>query len=68
MDAKWLGSFLVSSEHGKGLYTLASLDGNSVAIKRINGAHLKVYRSTSLHGSSPPVSTPQSPEHRVNYR
>ncbi|KAL5506431.1 hypothetical protein EMCRGX_G008064 [Ephydatia muelleri] len=40
MDAKWLGPFLLSSELGKVFYSLASLDGKTVVVKRINGAHL----------------------------
>ena len=61
MDAKWLGPFLLSSELGKGFYSLASLDGKTVVVKRINGAHLKVYkRSSSWEPSPSPHDNPQS--------
>ena len=47
MDAKWLGPFLLSSEIGKSFYSHASLDGKTALVKRINGAHLKVYKRSS---------------------
>ena len=63
MDAKWLSPFLLSSELGKCFYSLASLDGKTVVVKkRINGAHLKVYKRSSSREPSPSISTPQSPK------
>ena len=62
MDAKWLGPFLLSSKLGKGLYSLASLDGKRVVVKRINGAYMKVYKRSSSQEPSPSISTPQSPK------
>ena len=60
MDAKWLGPFLLSSELGKDFYSFASLDGKAVVVKRINGAHLKVYKRSSSREQSLSISTPQS--------
>eukprot|EP00731_Ephydatia_muelleri_P000953 Em0001g953a len=61
MDDKWLG-LLVSSELGKGFYSLSDLDGKSIKVKRINGAHLKPYKRSSSGEPSPSTSTtPQSP-------
>ncbi|KAL5515870.1 hypothetical protein EMCRGX_G001111 [Ephydatia muelleri] len=62
MDDKWLGPLLVSSELGKGFYSLSDLDGKSIKVKRINGAHLKPYKRSSSGEPSPSTSTtPQSP-------
>ncbi|KAL5499988.1 hypothetical protein EMCRGX_G011472 [Ephydatia muelleri] len=62
MDDKWLGPLLVSSELGKGFYSLSDLDGKSTKVKRINGAHLKPYKRSSSGEPSPSTSTtPQSP-------
>ena len=41
MDDKWLGPPLVSSELGKGFYSLSDLDGKSIKVKRITEKSLK---------------------------
>ena len=51
MDPQWLGPSKVAKDLGKGFYTLQSLQGGSIVIKRINGAHLKVYHSLLLSTS-----------------
>ena len=62
MDAKWLDPFLLSSELGRGFYSLASLDGKTIVVKRINGAHLKVYKRSLSWEPSPSISTPPIPK------
>ena len=62
MDAKWLDPFLLSSELERGFYSLARLDGKMVVVKRINGAHLKVYKRSSSREPSPSISTPPIPK------
>ena len=42
LDDRWLGPYTVAKDLGKGFYSLG--DGKNLAdIKRINGAHLKIY-------------------------
>ncbi len=44
LDDRWLGPYTVSQDLGKGFYSLSK--GNDVIIKRINGAHVKIYERT----------------------
>ena len=48
MDPQWLGSYQVTHDLGRGFYTLGHLQNGSVVTQRINGAHLKVYLSTTI--------------------
>lgn len=47
LDAKWVGPYVIVAALGKGFYSLKSVKNPSEIIKRINGAHLKPYKSTS---------------------
>lgn len=44
LDDRWLGPYTISKDLGKGFYSLS--DSMSVIVKRVNGAHLKIYEDT----------------------
>lgn len=46
MDPKWLGPYLIVKNLGRGLYKLRSVE-NPGCIVKVNGAHLKVYKTSS---------------------
>ena len=51
LDPRWDGPYEITSVLGKGLYSLKSCAGD-VAVKRVNGMHLKVFekvRDTCTH-------------------
>ena len=45
MDPEWLGQFTTIQDSGKGLEKLKLLKNPEVQVKRINGAHLKLYNT-----------------------
>ena len=54
MDPQWLGPYEIAADLGKGFYALSDVTNGDIAIKRVNGAHLKAYNSNtpSSHASS----------------
>ena len=48
MVPKCLGLYTFIQDLGKGLYKLKSLENPDIQIKRINGAHLKLYKPKLL--------------------
>ena len=45
MDPKWLGPFSVAKDLGKGFYKLKSMANSTCIMKKVNGAHLKIYQA-----------------------
>jgi hypothetical protein len=43
LDHKWLGPYVIAKDLGRGFYALS--EGENVIVKRVNGAHLKIYHS-----------------------
>ena len=41
LDHRWLGPYTIAQDLGKGFYSLS--DGEDIIVKRICGAHLKIY-------------------------
>ncbi len=46
MDPKWRGPYLILNDLGRGLYKLRHVE-NTDDIVKVNGAHLKVYKTSS---------------------
>ena len=68
LDYKWLGPYFISHDCGKGFYRLSSVDDcEIVVVKRVNGAHLKLYKShipnSSTTCSSTSSATQSSSDH-----
>ena len=45
MDAQYIGPYVITRHLGKGLYALKLADNPEVAVERVNGAHLKPYKT-----------------------
>lgn len=45
MDAQYIGPYVITRHLGKGLYALRLVDNPAVAVERVNGAHLKPYKT-----------------------
>ena len=46
LDYKWLGPYRVTHDCGKGFFSLSDVTNHKkILIKRVNGAHLKIYKS-----------------------
>lgn len=43
IDPQWLGPYEITTDLGKGFYALSDLESGEIVIKRVNGAHLKLY-------------------------
>lgn len=43
IDPQWLGPYEITADLGKGFYALSDLESAEIVIKRVNGAHLKLY-------------------------
>ena len=52
MDPQWLGPYEIAADLGKGFYTLSDATNGDIAIKRVNGAHLKPYNNALLSQTS----------------
>lgn len=65
MDPQWLGPFKVAKDLGKGFYALKSMEVDTIVTKRINGMHLKIYRSEVPTPSSEDSSSCVSESHRA---
>ena len=54
MDLRWLGPYEIAADLRKGFYAVSDVTNGDIAIKRVNGAHLKAYNSNtpSFHASS----------------
>ena len=48
MDPQRLGRYEVKQDFEKGFYTVGCLEDGSIADQRVNGAHLKVYLSSTI--------------------
>ena len=48
MNPQWLGPYEIAADLGKGFYALSDVTNGDIAIKRVNGAHLKPYNTSSL--------------------
>ena len=64
MDAKYIGPYVITRHLGKGLYALRLVSNPSVTVERVNGAHLKPYKTPSHaddqdSSDCTPLSTPQ---------
>ena len=60
LDSKWLGPFTITQDLGKGFYQLKSIINPQKIIERINGTHLKIYKSPGFLKSRkwPPLRSP----------
>ena len=60
LDSKWLGPFTIAQDLGKGFYQLKSIINPQKIIERINGTHLKIYKSPGFLKSRkwPPLRSP----------
>lgn len=45
MDRKWRGPYSITKCLGKGLYMVKAVDNPDVVVSRVNGAHIKPYRT-----------------------
>ena len=68
LDPKWVGPYIITAKHSKGFCSLRSIENPVKIIKRVSGAHLKVYHqqqtTPSPHqqsNSSTPPASPQQP-------
>ena len=43
MDPQWLGPYEIAADLRKGFYAVSDVTNGDIAIKRVNGAHLKAY-------------------------
>ena len=60
MDAKYVGPYVITRHLGKGLYALRLVDNPAVTVERVNGAHLKPYK-TPNHADDQDSSDAASP-------
>ena len=56
IDDRWLGPYIITKDLSKGFFSLNSLNTGK-EIKRIHGAHLKLYRTPS---NSPAKNTDEA--------
>ena len=42
----WVGPYIITAKFSKGFYSLQSVANSSDCIKRVNGAHLKMFYSS----------------------
>ena len=45
LDPKWVGPYITTAKLSKGFYSLQSVANSFDCIKRVNGAHLKMFYS-----------------------
>ena len=60
MDAKYIGPYVITRHLGKGLYALRLVGNPAVTVERVNGAHLKPYK-TPNHADDQDSSDAASP-------
>ena len=46
LDPKWVGPYIITAKLSKGFYSLQCVANSSDRVKRVNGAHLKVFYSS----------------------
>ena len=50
LDPKWVGSYTIVGNLGRGLYRIQEVDNPTKFISRVNGVHLKEYKLSSKVG------------------
>ena len=52
LDPKWVGPYIITAKLSKGFYSLQSVANSNDCVKRVNGAHLKVFYSSERQSCS----------------
>ena len=66
LDPKWVGPYIITAKHSKGFYSLRSNENPVKIIKRVSGAHLKVYHQQQTTPSPHQQSNSSTPQPLLN--